>query len=389
VKFALASLLLLLAAAAASIFVWTAIRVRATSAADSGALRGEWSASAAAIYLDSREAWWRNWHPAQLGGGAACISCHTVLPYVLVRPALRAQLGETGPTAAENSIREGIEERVTDWQTIQPYYPDPAHATSSRATEAVLNALTMAAYNAGRDRLSPLATRAFDNAWALQETAGESAGGWQWQDFHLAPWESNESAYQGAALMAIAVGMTPKQYRSKPEVRHHVEALRDYLRRSFAMQPAFNQLYVMWASAQLPQLLSDTQRNDLIAQVGRLQHPDGGWSLAGLDKQTSLRQSALALFQRIDKVDGSDGCATGLAVLALEEDRVPLQDPVLLGGLTWLRRHQREDGSWWASSMNGLRNPATGTGKFMSDAATGYATMALEDARSLPSVSRQ
>jgi squalene-hopene/tetraprenyl-beta-curcumene cyclase len=80
-------------------------------------------------------------------------------------------------------------------------------------------------------------------------------------------------------------------------------------------------------------------------------------------------------------VDGSDGIATGLTVLALEESGVDLQDPALKRGLDWLARHQYEEGSWWASSLNGFRDSASGVGRFMSDAATGYAVLALEQAR--------
>jgi squalene-hopene/tetraprenyl-beta-curcumene cyclase len=47
----------------------------------------------------------------------------------------------------------------------------------------------------------------------------------------------------------------------------------------------------------------------------------------------------------------------------------------------WLRQHQYQDGSWWAPSLNGLRQPDSELGRFMSDAATGYAVLAMEQAR--------
>jgi hypothetical protein len=90
------------------------------------------------------------------------------------------------------------------------------------------------------------------------------------------------------------------------------------------------------------------------------------------------------LFKRANRVDDSDGIATGLVALALEEDGVSLEDPMLKRGLAWLESHQYEEGSWWASSLNGFRNPSTGIGRFMSDAATGYAVLALEQAQSFP-----
>ncbi len=365
----------------AGLLFWTAERVRASSAPVGGAYRSDWSPGAAATYLDSREVWWQSWPAAQRSQGTVCVSCHTVLPYALVRPALRGQLHQTGLTSTENRMLNSIETRVTDWQQMKPYYDDSAHAAPSRATEAVLNAMILAAYDSESNRLRPVTLRAFDEAWALQENTGQSAGGWEWQDFHEAPWESTESGYQGAAMMAIALGRTPSSYRSELSVRGHVEALREYLQRRYTTQPVMNQLYVLWASAEMPGLLTDSQRADLVTKVAALQQADGGWSLSSLDKQKALKPSVLDLFKRAVRDDGSDGCATGLAVLALEESGVESQNQALRRGLTWLGQSQHEDGSWWASSMNGFRDPASYTGRFMSDAATGYAVLALEEAR--------
>ncbi|MFI5245054.1 MAG: hypothetical protein ACHQQR_07500, partial [Gemmatimonadales bacterium] len=57
-----------------------------------------WSAPAAASYLDSRIAWWMTWSTSQRDHDTFCVSCHTALPYALGRPALRAALGEKGPS---------------------------------------------------------------------------------------------------------------------------------------------------------------------------------------------------------------------------------------------------------------------------------------------------
>ena len=77
----------------------------------------------------------------------------------------------------------------------------------------------------------------------------------------------------------------------------------------------------------------------------------------------------------------SDGCATGLVVFVLQQSGMSQQDPMLSRGLPWLRQHQRPDGSWRADSLNAKRDPESGVGRFMSDAATGYAVMALETAQ--------
>jgi squalene-hopene/tetraprenyl-beta-curcumene cyclase len=74
----------------------------------------------------------------------------------------------------------------------------------------------------------------------------------------------------------------------------------------------------------------------------------------------------------------SDGLATGLTVLALEQSgvgRAPAKR-----GLVWLAQNQSQDqGNWSAWSLNKKRDPATDIGRFMSDAATGFAVLALEN----------
>jgi squalene-hopene/tetraprenyl-beta-curcumene cyclase len=52
----------------------------------------DWNPRLAAKYLDSRQKEWIAWPPA-MASGVACVSCHTGMPYLLARPALRKALG--------------------------------------------------------------------------------------------------------------------------------------------------------------------------------------------------------------------------------------------------------------------------------------------------------
>ena len=76
----------------------------------------------------------------------------------------------------------------------------------------------------------------------------------------------------------------------------------------------------------------------------------------------------------------SDGVATSLMILALQEAGVPHDNDQLKHGVSWLMSNQNAtDGSWPASSVNKRRHKSSETGRFMSDAATAFAVIALTE----------
>jgi hypothetical protein len=336
-----------------------------------------WDRVAAATYLDSREVWWQAWPRAQKDHGTICISCHTNVPYAMARPALRGELSESTTTTPEKVMLASVEKRVGDWGEMVPFYSDAVHGpgktAEAHATEAVLNAVILASVDARSGHLRQITRRAFDNAWALPETTGNLAGGWKWQDFHLGPWEATESNYQGAALLMVAAANAPEGFAREPGTAGHLELVKSYLRRQYAGQPVMNQLYVLWASAKEPELLTKAERQALVAELRAEQQEDGGWRTTAIDRRVRLDDSPEPL--------ESDGYATGLTVLALEDSGFSRRDPMLKRGVDWLVTHQDKDGCWDAVSINKKRDPASDPGLFMKDAATAYAVMALEEAR--------
>src|ERR1035437_880149 len=193
-----------------------------------------WDPKAAAAYLDYRAGWWTEWTGSARDHGTFCISCHTALPYALSRPALRAALAEQGPSINERKLIDNVTKRVRLWKDVGPYYSDQGydHKTAeSRGTEAVLNAVILASYDAEKGQLSDDTRAAFDNMWALQQTAGENRGSWLWLQFDQEPWEANDSAYYGAALAAMAVGTAPGNYASTPEIQDNLRRFLEYLNR--------------------------------------------------------------------------------------------------------------------------------------------------------------
>jgi len=78
----------------------------------------------------------------------------------------------------------------------------------------------------------------------------------------------------------------------------------------------------------------------------------------------------------------SDGYATGLVAFALEQIGAPEAQGALQRALLWLGQNQDPgDGRWAASSLNKQRELSSDAGRFMSDAATAYAVLALENAK--------
>jgi squalene-hopene/tetraprenyl-beta-curcumene cyclase len=334
-----------------------------------------WSAEAAARYLDNRETWWQGWDRAQKDHGTLCVSCHTQAAYGLARPAVRKALGEQGLSQQEQTMVASIEKRVRHWKEMKPFYSDAVYGegkeVQSRNAESVLNAVILASYDRGRDDLSERTRMAFDNAWALQSKTGPDAGAWVWQDFDYAPWESKESQYHWSAIMAMAVDKAPGRYRDDPKIAENLRLLTNYLQSHYEAQPPVNKVAALWASKHFPAVMTEDQKRALIRQVYGLQHPDGGWSLTDLG--TWKRRDNTPLETR------SDGYATGLVVLALEESAPSHKDSQVMRGRAWLEANQdKTTGAWPAWSLNKNRDLATPVGQFMSDAATSYALMALE-----------
>ena len=218
-----------------------------------------WNPKAAAAYLDQRERWWMTWPGSARDHHTFCVSCHTVLPYALARPALRAALGESSVSPEERTLLDSVTTRVRRWGDVQPFYTESSgnhKSAESRGTEAVLNALILANYDTRTGILSDDTRSAFDNMWAIQRTTGEAEGAWWWLQFDNEPWEAHDSQYYGAAIAGVAIGTAPERYRSTTKIQKHVKSLAEYLNREYKNQSLINQATLLWASAKWPGLLA-------------------------------------------------------------------------------------------------------------------------------------
>jgi squalene-hopene/tetraprenyl-beta-curcumene cyclase len=301
-----------------------------------------------------------------------------VAPYAVGRPALRSALGEQGPSPTERRLLDNVTKRVRLWKEVAPFYPDETRGVpktaESRGTESIFNALILVSYDAPAGKLSPDARLALDNMWAEQVKTGEARGAWQWLQFHNAPWEG-DSQYYGNTLAAIAIGTAAGDYSSSPEIQDRLKLLREYLVRERESQILIDRVILLWASTKLPGLLTPAQQKSIVDEALGKQQPDGGFSLSSFVGAWK-RHDGTALETK------SDGYATAVVTFALQQAGVGRDQAQVKRGLEWLvQNQQKTEGRWLAYSLNKQRDLSSDVGRFMSDAATAYAVLALKPAK--------
>jgi len=312
----------------------------------------DWNPRLAADYMDARQKEWFAW-PRANQNAHPCVSCHTNLTYLMARPALRKTLGESAPTEWEKGLLAMLSSRVSNTDAKQMYPAAGAgFAEQETAVEAIFAAMFL-----------PDSPPAFERMWKLQA----ADGAWAWNSANLDPWEMPESEYFGAAFAAMAAS------REKGSAfAPNVAALVKYVREGIDKQPMQNRLTALWASSRMKDLLPKPVKGAIIQDAYKNQQPDGGWTAASLGPFRDHPNAPPA--------EGSNAYATALTTLALERAGESRSDARVEKALAWLRSHQNpQTGAWEALSMNKKYEPGSMQIRFMQDAATGYAVMALLD----------
>jgi squalene-hopene/tetraprenyl-beta-curcumene cyclase len=324
--------------------------------ATASTLSADWSPELAARYLDSRQKEWFAWKTAMSPDGP-CVSCHTGMTYLLARPALRKRLNESRPTMYEVGLLDRLRAKVGE---------KPAGALQS--VEVIFSAMFLSRDDAMKT-MSAHTQKAFDQLWTLQGGAGASTGGWRWYAVNLDPWENTESHFFGSSLAAVALTHTPAEYRNTPKVRDHAAALSTYLLESIESRRLHDRLALLLARTFIP----DSVRESITTDALNKQLPDGGWTIESLGPWATHPDAPPS--------SGTNAYATAFTTVALLRGGVPATDPKLAKALTWLESHQDPAaGTWAAVSMNKRYPDGSMESRFMQDAATAFASLALIEA---------
>ena len=111
-------------------------------------------------------------------------------------------------------------------------------------------------------------------------------------------------------------------------------------------------------------------RQSLINKILRKQQADGGWTIESLGPWRPHPEAPVQA--------GSNSYATGYVAFTLQEGGVGNSHEGLVRALDWLKGHQdRHFGFWAADSLNKRYEPDSMQVRFMQDAATAFASLAL------------
>ena len=348
-----------------------------------------WQANAAR-YLDERmDIWFIKSKKLDTGDGqTSCISCHTVVPYALARPALRKAAGVKARTPQEEQLLSETLLRVATYDSHEPLYK--GKRDQSRGSEAVLNLLVLIAEitPGNQAALAQPLVKAFEELWAAQR----ADGAWDWLDFGNEPYESADSVYYGAALAAVGVGAADGYHSINERDSIGIAKMKAYLRDNYASQSLYNKTWLLLASARSVDLLSHEQACALAVELGRHQNADGGWSLYKLGPWTWSKPSGscgppgkpdIALLSQ------SDAFATGLVTYAMQEAGLQEMATASQQARAWLQSSHRSWeidqyrwDCWRTFSLNHDRENGGDEGDswprmFMADGATAFAALAL------------
>lgn len=272
-----------------------------------------------------------------------CVACHTNGSYMVVRPLLTAELGQPSEQMRDFFVGTLHEELAADPADQRPELD---------STQAVYVAAGLAIWDAHvTHRLLPETAEALGMMFKLQRTDGD----WTISDDNNPPLESKR--YQLATVAARAIGNAPGWLAAQrgTALQAKIDLLENYLRAERNTQGDYDRVDLLWSSAELPGLIDDARKKQLVQMIFDHQRADGGWSIRtfATPEEWAKGNRAAKLRAEPDLANPpSDGHMTGLAIIALRKAGVGATDARIQRGVAWLLANQRASGRWYTRSLN-------------------------------------
>jgi len=286
-----------------------------------------------------------------------CIQCHANFMYLVARPLLTrvAPMPPDMRRFAEWIVETRWPKSGVLYDKLQRSHPAFRQPGLMSATEPILVALGLSFSDAAANApLHPLTRQALETVIARQrDDGGFNAVGDGVRDMLR--------EFDQAVFAALAMNAAPGGFAQTDYARIALDGIRRYL----AAQPTrtpYQQGMMLWLG-----WMTASEREHAATALSKLQHDDGGWSLARLLTDSEKARTGIHAASA-----SSDGYGTGFAVFALRKAGVAPDDPRLQRAIRWLKANQRESGRWFTHSLVGRR------ANLISNSATAWAVMALD-----------
>ncbi len=301
---------------------------------------GPESLAAAAKYLeDGAVSWVRK---------KACVNCHTTGPYMTERTSWIRQFGKPS------------DEVYADFAKTVPKeikVPKESDKNGHKFYPGTFTSVWRCAGLAEWDRrvtgkLGEPTERALQDMFAHQSESGAFVSHGEVEIPHITT--DFELSLQAVRAITAAPGWLAEL---KDEVLlAKVNKLKAWLR-SAAPKNDFDRVLKLQLAYYMPELVSQSDRDEALALLSTKQHADGGWSTRDMspvnDWHFEMSPFVLNLITKLPDAarPESDAYMTSLAIVLMRQSNVPVSDPRIQRGLAWLKREQRVSGRWWMHSL--------------------------------------
>ena len=280
--------------------------------------------------------------------GRACVNCHTTGKYLTEYTAWSGQLGQPSEevhASFVSAVPKGVTKVKETDKDGHRFYPGTFNS--------VWRSLGLAEWDRHvTGKLSEATERSLRDMFERQSESGAFVTHDEVEIPHITT--DFELSLQAARAITAAPGWLAGL--KDETLLRRVEKLKHWLRTA-PPKNDFDRVLKLQLAHYLPELVSPTERDAALALLSSKQHADGGWSTRDMspvnDWHFEMSPTVLKLIQNLPDVDQpeSDPYMTALAIVLMRQNNIPVSDPRIQQGLTWLKREQRESGRWWMHSL--------------------------------------